>query len=151
MNRIVGHEIEIRYKLEGVAGMNIEASAQRTNREEPNDQELKQYVDVEEALARVRGNSTVLKRLLKGFFEDSHFEQLKQEIENGEREAAGKTAHALKGVAGNLSLTVLYGLAQPLEAQLKSGSDTAEAFAAYEAAHTKTLRCIETVLKTYEW
>ena len=120
--------------------MNIEVS----------EQELKRYVDVEEALARVRGNRAVLKRLLKNFFEDSHFAQLKREVETGEREAAGKTAHALKGVAGNLALTVLYELGQLLEAQLKSGAEAEEVFIAYETAHKKTLHYIEVVLKAFE-
>lgn len=112
-----------------------------------NDEELKRYVDSEQALGRIRGNIKLFKMLLNTFVENSYFGQLQKEVETGEYEAAAKTAYAIKGASANLSLTAVYELSQSLEACLKSGENVAETFAAFKTAYEETLRAIDIVIK----
>lgn len=112
-----------------------------------NDEELKRYVDAEKALARIRGNTKLFRLLLGTFLENPHFAQLEQEMAAGDREAAAKTAHAIKGASANLSLMAVYELSQTLEASLKSDADTAEAFTAFKTAYNETIRAIDIVIK----
>ena len=113
------------------------------------DAEMKEYVDTEKALARIRGNNKLFKTLLTHFLAtQSQFDQLKQEVAANDREAAAKSVHALKGVSANLSMTRLYELCLTFEALLKSEDDATEAFAAYEATYGKTIECVNTLLKT---
>jgi HPt (histidine-containing phosphotransfer) domain-containing protein len=113
-----------------------------------NEAELKQYVDTEKALERIRGNSKLFKTLLTHFLATrSQFEQLGQEIGANDREAAAKSVHAIKGVAANLSMTALYELCPPFEALLKTGDDTAEIFKAFESAYEKTIESVNVLLQ----
>ena len=113
------------------------------------DAEIKEYVDTEKALARIRGNNKLFKTLLTHFLATrAQFDQLKQEIAVNDREAAAKSVHALKGVSANLSMTRLYDLCPAFEALLKSGDDVAETFSAYEATYEKTLECVNALLQT---
>ena len=113
------------------------------------DAELKQYVDTDKALERIRGNKKLFKTLLTHFLATrSQFEQLKQEIAANDREAASKSVHALKGVSANLSMMKLYELCPPFEVLLKSDADVSSVFADYGVVYEKTMECVEFLLKT---
>ncbi|MDR1875886.1 MAG: Hpt domain-containing protein [Synergistaceae bacterium] len=110
-----------------------------------NENEVKQYIDTEKALGRIRGNTKLFKTLLNTFLGSPHFEQMKKEIEAGDHEAAAKSAHAIKGVAANLSLVAVYDLSLSLEASLKAGSGVEESFATFQNAYAETLKAIDIV------
>ena len=111
--------------------------------------EIKQYVNTEKGLERIRGNVKLFKTLLTHFLATrSQFDQLQKEIEANDREAASKSIHALKGVAANLSMTALYDLCPPFEALLKTDSDTSESLASFNAAYEKTVECVNAILPT---
>ena len=113
------------------------------------DMELKQYVNTEKALERIRGNAKLFKTLLTHFLATrGQFEQLQKEMEANNREAASKSVHALKGVAANLSMMALYDLCPPFEALLKTDDDASESMAAFGAAYEKTVECVNAVLPT---
>ncbi|MDR1376707.1 MAG: Hpt domain-containing protein [Synergistaceae bacterium] len=113
-----------------------------------NETELKQYVDAEKALERIRGNAKLFKTLLTHFLATkSQVEQLRGEIEANDRDAASKSVHAIKGVAANLSMTALYELCPPFEALLKTDGDTAETFKSFEGAYDKTVEAVNTILQ----
>ena len=113
------------------------------------DMEIKQYVNTEKALERIRGNAKLFKTLLTHFLATkSQFDQLQKEIAANDREAASKSVHALKGVAANLSMTTLYDLCAPFEILLKTDTDASECLASFNAAYEKTLECVNTVLST---
>lgn len=65
-------------------------------------------VDYEEAMERFGGNAALYERLAVRFLDDPHYSQLQTAIDGNDVEAAYAQAHALKGVAGNLSFTSLY-------------------------------------------
>jgi HPt (histidine-containing phosphotransfer) domain-containing protein len=114
-----------------------------------NEAEIKQYVDTEKALERIRGNKKLFKTLLMHFMNTKdQVAQLKQEVEANDREGAAKSAHAIKGVAANLSMTALYDQSVAFEALLKSGDDTTEGFGTFEDAYKKTLECVEVLVQS---
>ena len=113
------------------------------------DMEIKQYVNTEKGLERIRGNVKLFKTLLMRFMDTrSQFEQLQKEIEANDRESASKTLHALKGVAANLSMPALYDLCPSFEALLKTDADTSESLASFNAAYEKTVECVNAILPT---
>ena len=67
-------------------------------------------IDADDALERLMGNESLLERFLKKFLEDEKYQKLCTALECADQEAAVAAAHTLKGVCGNLSLTVLYPL-----------------------------------------
>lgn len=70
---------------------------------------LKEYgADVDEGLKRCMGNEMLYLRLVATIPSEITFQQLQESLQKGDLDAAFEKAHALKGVAGNLSLTPLY-------------------------------------------
>jgi len=113
------------------------------------DLEIKQYLDTEKALERIRGNAKLFKTLLTHFLATrNQFEQLQKEIEANDREAASKSVHALKGVAANLSMIKLYDVSAPFEVLLKTDSDIAESLVSFNYTYEKTLECVNAILPT---
>jgi HPt (histidine-containing phosphotransfer) domain-containing protein len=114
-----------------------------------NEAEIKEYLDADKALERIRGNAKLFKLLLSTFLKDTpaQFTQLKGEIGANDRAAAAKTVHTIKGVAANLSMMKLYELSPALEALLKTDSDTAESFASYSSAYEKTVKAVNAYLE----
>lgn len=67
-------------------------------------------IDVEGALERFMGSDALLERFLKKFLDDANYSKLLNALENGDQEAAMAASHTLKGMSGNLSMTVLFEL-----------------------------------------
>ncbi len=61
-------------------------------------------VDVDKALARMKGNKDTYKNFLIEFFGDPDFEALETAIKTGNAQNAFEYAHGLKGMAANLGL-----------------------------------------------
>ena len=104
--------------------------------------ELEKHIDVEAALGRLGGNRKLLDTLLKKFANETYFDQLKNEITAKDYATAAKTAHTIKGVASNLSMTGLYNLIVVLEQQLKSGACEEGTFKETETVYLETIAAI---------
>ena len=78
-------------------------------------------IDVESALGRFMGNEMLLERFMKKFLEDSNFENLCKALAAKELDAAISASHTLKGLCGNLSMTVLFDLFTRQVAMLRAG------------------------------
>lgn len=101
-------------------------------------------VDVEDALARVLGNEALLEQLLQVYARDTSVTELARAVEAGDVKGARAAAHALKGVAANLSMTALSDLAARMLELLHAG-DLAGARGLMEqvrAAHGRVLAAI---------
>ncbi len=105
------------------------------------------YINVDEAMNRLKGNRGIYVTLLKSFLKNNYWEQLKAEMDARDGAAAEKTAHTIKGIAGNLSLTELYNASALLNAQLKGGMDGADSFAQLNGIMAMTLKAIEAFLQ----
>ena len=103
---------------------------------------LEKYIDVESALGRLAGNRKLLDTLLKKFANESFLEQLNNEVAAKDFAAAAKTAHTIKGVASNLSMTGLHGLIVELEQQLKNNSCDEGTFNSTVTVYTETVAAI---------
>ena len=84
-------------------------------------------IDHEDALDRFGGNSALFRRLAGKYADDGHFAALEAAMAAGDYDQAYREAHALKGVAGNLSFARLYDLMSQIAHALREGSpETAE-------------------------
>ena len=77
-------------------------------------------VDVNEGLKRLDNDKDFYEELLEKFCNDSHYAELKKAMEAEDMENAFKEAHALKGMAGNLSCMRLYHVLVPFVEKLRS-------------------------------
>ena len=77
--------------------------------------------DVNSALERFGDDRDLYKECLGIFVDDNNFTDLEKALENKDVEAAFSSAHALKGVAGNLSLGNLYDSICRVSDSLKRG------------------------------
>ena len=75
-----------------------------------------------EALARLNGKEKAMARMVKLFIDDmpARVDLLKQAIDQGQVEEVASLAHAIKGVAGNISGSLLHQSAMAMEMAGKS-------------------------------
>ncbi len=86
---------------------------------------LKEYgADTEDALVRCMGNEDFYLMLVGKAIEDSNFENLRAAIETKDYDTAFSSAHALKGIVSNLSLTPLLKPVVEITELLRSRADT---------------------------
>ena len=111
-------------------------------------EDMKCYVDYDDALVRVRGNRRVYKTLLSVFLKDDHIPALTEQLQSGDRENAARTAHTLKGIAANLSLTALYNATLGIELSLRNDQSAEKGLIELEKARVNTRRCVEHLLNT---
>ena len=99
----------------------------------------KEYIDLDDALARVGGNLGLYKRLLGRFIEGNNFEPLENAIKSGDMEEASRQAHSIKGVSANLSLVKIRTAALDLEQKIKGNLDCTESLAGLKQAFNETV------------
>ncbi len=101
----------------------------------------KHGIDYDDALDRFGGNLALYRRLVGKYLNDAHFAGMEAAVEVGDWDQAYREAHALKGVAGNLSFTRLYNLTSQICHALREGSpDTAQSLMAdAKDAHKQAL------------
>lgn len=105
---------------------------------------LRETIDRGDALERFGGNEALYKKLAAKYADDHHLEHLVCALEANDAQAAYQEAHALKGVAGNLSFGNLYALAASTTEALREG-DTARAraiLADLQKAHAEVLAAL---------
>lgn len=77
--------------------------------------------DIDSALERFGGDRELYKECLKIFVDDKNFGELEKALAAKDVEAAFNSAHALKGVSGNLSLGQFYDSICRVSDSLKRG------------------------------
>jgi HPt (histidine-containing phosphotransfer) domain-containing protein len=100
-----------------------------------------EYIDIESGLRRVAGSAKIYAKILNSFLATEEFNKLAANLVAGDLEAATATAHGIKGISGNLSLTKLYNETVSFEAKLKQG--------VYESAEKETLDAIMEKTREY--
>ena len=78
-------------------------------------------INVNEGIMRLGGDQAAYEEYLYKFPEDGQYKLLCDALLRQDAQAAFLAAHALKGIAGNLSLTKLYGDVSLLVERLRSG------------------------------
>lgn len=79
-------------------------------------------INLNEGLARFNNNEKLYSRFLYEFVNDKHYLQLCSALTEKDVEGAFQAAHALKGVAGNLSLQHLMKALTPVVETLRAGN-----------------------------
>lgn len=106
---------------------------------------IKAGINVNEAVKRFGNNQENYERILRKFPDELYYDKLKKALEAKETEEAFQAAHALKGIAGNLSLKQLYQASYLLSEELRAGSmeHTEELMKAVDEAYENVIRVIE--------
>ncbi|MCL2411283.1 MAG: Hpt domain-containing protein [Treponema sp.] len=107
------------------------------------------YINIEEGLKRVMNNAMLFAKLLSKFKNYTHISEIEAAFAENDLEAALNSAHTLKGLAANLSLTELYKQVQELEAQIKIGTENNELLEKIKGVHAKTLEEADKVISQY--
>jgi len=100
-------------------------------------------LDAEEGLKRLGGNKKLYCKLLNSFLSQPTYGELRSFVESGDLEKARASAHALKGMAANLSLKALYEAVAALEAILKQGEAGQNQLAVVDQANEVTASAIK--------
>lgn len=108
------------------------------------------YIDLDAALARIRGNKKLYRRMLGLFLQSTEFDALEESLAQGDLAKAGEYAHSIKGMTGNLTLTAVFELSTQLMNQLRAGTRDEQTIAAYRDALEKTRMYVSEVLPELE-
>ncbi len=83
-------------------------------------------IDLHSALKRLKGNKSLLRKLLLHFAENqcNAVDEIRTLLRNDNMEQSLRIAHSLKGAAGNLSANAVFKAAGALESALRSGKST---------------------------
>ena len=102
-------------------------------------------IDYVDAMDRFGDNADLYERLALKYLDDSHMVALEAAMEAKDFSEGYSQAHALKGVAGNLSFAKLFEIAAVISDALKEGEPQAatERMGALAEAHAKVLEGLE--------
>lgn len=98
-----------------------------------------QYIDLDGALARVRGNKKLFRRMLELFFESDEFAKFDQSLSSDKISESAEIAHAIKGMTGNLSMNALFEASTKLMNELRAGEKNQASIDEYQRAYQNTL------------
>ena len=108
-----------------------------------NQEDLKKYIDIDTALARVRGNKAIYKKMLGLFLQSNSFAELEDIISKKDYPKASEIAHGIKGMTGNLGMTIVFDESAKLMVQMRSGAPDEETLKIYREALIKTREYVE--------
>lgn len=97
------------------------------------------YIDLDTALGRVRGNKKLYRRMLDLFFGSEEFENLEKSLGTEDLDTSAKFAHAIKGMTGNLGMDILFEASTKLMNELREGIKDEQTIQHYRAAYQNTL------------
>ena len=108
------------------------------------------YCDVKDALGRVMGNQKLLIRMLKMFLGSEEPQRLIIQLENHATADAADTAHAIKGIAGNLGMKPLMDISNQLMEALRHGQPHEALLPLYQETLSHTLEDTQALLSLLE-
>ena len=104
------------------------------------------YVNSAEGIKRMMNNPKLYFRLLTKFVNDTKLDTLEKAFADGDAAKIQGEVHTLKGLAGNLSLPLLYDRCLEMETRIKSGTIDGGQMEAVGAVFAATLQAIEKVV-----
>ncbi len=109
-----------------------------------------ELIDIENGLARVGGNKALFLKLLTNFRDTGtdHYEEIRKEHEEGDKDVAIRHAHTLKGVAGNLGINGVFEAAKVMETLLKEEESVTVALEDLQKAVDAVLEDLNKLTKT---
>ncbi len=110
--------------------------------------EMAGVIDMEQAVSRIMGNRKLYAKLLKSFVESQYMKALHEELDRGDTAEAARTAHTIKGICANLSLTGMHESIVSLESLLKNGDSFDEELKDLDAVSAVTETLIAELIQT---
>lgn len=107
------------------------------------------YIDLDTALARVRGNKTIYRKMLQLFTSSTEFAALEEALAAKDYEKVDAVAHAIKGMTGNLGFTPLFDTSVTLMLEARAGAVSEATEAAYHEALAGTRAAVDAL--NAEW
>jgi len=107
------------------------------------------YIDVNEGSKRVMNNTKLYAKLLAKFIDDKSMAQLETALGDEDNETARSAAHAIKGLAANLSLIELFNKSLEVETSIKSNTLKTDQITILKNVYTKTIEEIGKVITQY--
>ena len=104
------------------------------------------YIDEGQGKKRVMNNGKLYAKLLTKFKSDTNMNALLTHTDTQDWEKAQSAAHALKGLAANLSLIELFNQSLDIETQIKGKSVKPESIDNLKACFTETLIQMDKVI-----
>ena len=108
---------------------------------------LKKYIDIDTALSRVRGNKAIYKKMLGMFLQSKSFAELEEAVSQKEYTKASEIAHGIKGMTGNLGMTMLFEESTKLMVEMRAGAPDETNLKNYREALIKTRECTEKLIE----
>lgn len=105
-------------------------------------EEMKLYIELDSALARVRGNKGLYKRMLGMFTASEEFAALEEALQQKDYSRGAEVAHGIKGMTGNLGLTKVFEASEQLMVQMRAGAPDDALVAAYHKDLEKTREAV---------
>lgn len=94
---------------------------------------LSGVINYEAGVKRFVGNAVIYEKLLKSFLNDTVLERASASFEKRDTEQLIKDVHEVKGVSGNMDMTILYRTSSALVALIRSKTfSDAELLSAFE-------------------
>lgn len=112
--------------------------------------EQKEYIDLETALSRVRGNKKIFVRMLGLYLNSAEFISLEEALAEDDTAKAADIAHAIKGMSANLGLDKVAELSAVLMQQLRAGEINWDDVVKYRKALEITLDGVRQTSKKLE-
>ena len=112
--------------------------------------EQKEYINIDSGLARIRGNKVIYKKMLMLFLQSEEFNALEQALTEQNLPKAADVAHAIKGITGNLSLPLLFGISTKILGQLREGEVSQTDIAEYRIILKETRQLVEKVAENID-
>jgi len=110
-------------------------------------QELSEFINYEEGLARIRGNKKIYSKTLEMFIRTKEFDNLEEALKKDDLEKAGYIAHTIKGMAGNLSIAKIFKISSVLQDEFEKGIRNEENISELFVAADKTAEYIVLLIK----
>ncbi|MDL2327441.1 Hpt domain-containing protein [Ruminococcaceae bacterium OttesenSCG-928-A11] len=101
-------------------------------------QDMKEYIDLDAGLGRVRGNKMIYGKMLGMFTGSGEFDALEAALAAGDWAKVSEVAHGIKGMTGNLGFTKLFDTSTELMVKAREGQPDDALVAAYRDALEKT-------------
>ncbi|MDR1673987.1 MAG: Hpt domain-containing protein [Oscillospiraceae bacterium] len=101
------------------------------------------YINEEEGITRLAGNKDFYYKLLRKVVDSKEISGLKQAIKEKDAVKAAEFAHAIKGVSGNLSLTLLFQQSGILTEALRKGIIDREMCRKFFHCYDKTVSAVK--------
>jgi len=107
------------------------------------------YVNDEEGIKRVMNNGKLYAKLLTKFKTDTNIIDLEAFAGSQDWDKAQASAHTIKGIAANLSLTELFNQSLEVETQIKEKSLKPESLESLKVCFSETLLAVDKVIAQY--